>query len=142
MKFNNGFYRVRRRDAAWQKTFYRLMAKCNRHPLPFGAVLKRLKQSTGRCEASFASKLVATLDPYQPVIDSVVLGNLDLPLPPRNHPHRFKRIEWIHAELGRRYRRFLATADGRYLVRTFKRVHGAKGLTHIKMLDFVLWQTR
>lgn len=138
----NGFYRVRGRDAAWQRSFYRLMAKCNRHPLPFSAVLKRLKQSTSRCEASFASKLIATLDPHQPVIDSVVLGNLKLPLPPPNHPHRLKRIQRIHEELTRRYRRFLTTANGKYLVRSFKRTHGEKGITHMKMVDFVLWQAR
>jgi hypothetical protein len=104
--------------------------------------LVRLFRATGRYEASFASKLIATLDPHQPVIDSVVTTNLKLPLPPANHPQRKRQIERVHLELTKRYCRFLATANGRYLVRTFTRTHNAKDLTPIKMLDFILWQTR
>jgi hypothetical protein len=43
---------------------------------------EELHRTTGRCEASFASKLSATIGPTMPVIDSVVLRNLNLRLPP------------------------------------------------------------
>jgi hypothetical protein len=137
----NGFYRVRR-NADWQRVFYATLARCHRHPLAFAQVLQRIRRKTLRTEASFASKLVATLDPSQPVIDSVVLAKLGLSLPATHDVGRHERIVQIHALLRRRYVKFLKTADGRYLVSRFRRHHGSQRLTQIKMLDLVLWQTR
>jgi hypothetical protein len=37
---------------------------------------------------------------------------------------------------------FLRTDDGKYLVTQFKARHPRSGLTPLKMLDLVLWQTR
>ena len=47
----------------------------------FPEALRALRERTGRLEASFASKLVATLDPNKPVIDKFVLSNFNLRLP-------------------------------------------------------------
>ena len=137
----NGFYRVRR-NAEWQRVFYATLARCHRHPLTFAQVLRQIRRTTGRTEASFASKLVATLDPTQPVIDSVVLAKLGLSLPATQDARRHERIVQLHALLRRRYTKFLKTANGRYLVSWFRRRYGTQRLTRIKMLDLVLWQTR
>jgi hypothetical protein len=66
----------------WQEVFYGLMARAKHQDLPFHEVLHALHDATGRHEASFASKLVATFDPSKPVIDAVVLKNVGLRLPP------------------------------------------------------------
>src|SRR6186997_1843833 len=58
----NRFYRVRR-GREWQDTFYGLMGRGKGERLEFRAVLDALHEATNRYEASFASKLVATLDP-------------------------------------------------------------------------------
>lgn len=58
----NGFYRVRR-SAAWQQKFYALMEREKRKPRGFEAVLRELHGKLERVEASFASKLAATVDP-------------------------------------------------------------------------------
>ncbi len=137
----NGFYRVRR-NVDWQRAVYATFASCHRRPLPFVKVLRHVRRTTGRTEASFVSKLVATLDASQPVIDSVVLSKLGLSLPATQDARRQERIVRLHALLGRRYTKFLKTANGRYLVRSFRRRYGTQRLTQIKMLDFVLWQTR
>ena len=65
----NRFYRVRR-GREWQDTFYGLMRRAKKEGLEFRAVLLALHSATNRYEASFASKLVATLDPSKPVIDA------------------------------------------------------------------------
>ena len=70
-----GFYRVRR-DARWRDAFFQMLQSCKSQPLTIEAVLHRLHEATGQVEASFASKLVATINPNLPVIDSVVLRNL------------------------------------------------------------------
>ena len=54
----------------------------------FSLTLVELFAATGRIEASFASKLHATLHPNAPVTDSVVLENLGLRLPAVAVPDR------------------------------------------------------
>ncbi|WP_417069215.1 hypothetical protein [Niveibacterium terrae] len=137
----NHFYRVRR-GAAWQNEFYSLMARAKREQLQFHLVLDLLREATGRYEASFASKLIATLQPSKPVIDSVVLRNLGLRLPLPTAPDRVSKIVKIHAELERLFAAYLHTSDGEYLVQEFNRIYPNTGTTDEKMLDLVLWQTR
>src|SRR5688572_6861082 len=75
-----GFYRVRR-NSDWRCAFFQTLEQAKSSPVSFGEALRALYAATGRVEASFASKLIATLDPEQPVIDSVVFKNLGLKLP-------------------------------------------------------------
>jgi hypothetical protein len=76
----NAFYRVRR-NLNWQSAFYTLLQQERLAPQRFAGVLRALYRATGRVEASFASKLTASVDPDKPVIDSIVLKNLDIRLP-------------------------------------------------------------
>lgn len=137
----NHFYRVRR-GVAWQNAFYGLMARANREQLQFQVVLDLLREATGRYEASFASKLIATLQASKPVIDSVVLKNLGLRLPSPTAPDRASKICKIYIELERLFAAYLHTSDGKYLVQEFNRVYPNTDTTDEKKLDLVLWQTR
>jgi hypothetical protein len=71
----NGYYGVRR-NAAWRAVFYGIFEAMKSAPQDrrarFQQVLGALHEATGRVEASFASKLVALLDPGAPIIDSLV----------------------------------------------------------------------
>jgi hypothetical protein len=49
--------------------------------IEFPEALREISRRTGRIEASFSSKLVATLSPTKPVIDRFVLENFELKLP-------------------------------------------------------------
>ena len=76
----DAFYRVRR-NTAWRAEYFRIMADYQvRHIPSFGEILLRLQQSTGQIEASFASKMLATLDAEMPIWDSNVLKVLKLKL--------------------------------------------------------------
>src|SRR5262245_43015937 len=79
----NHFYRVRR-GMDWQDRFYGLLEAKKCQAVTFAEILHALHQATDRYEASFASKLVATIRPEMPVIDSVVLRNVNLSLPRYN----------------------------------------------------------
>ena len=68
----NHFWRVRK-NAAWRSAFYDLFEASKADGIDFQAALRRLHDRTGTVEASFSSKLVATLDPGRPVIDAFVL---------------------------------------------------------------------
>ncbi len=76
------FYRITPyRNKDWQKEFYSVLQECKKGDDSFEVILSTLHKKTSRLEASFASKLKATITPEMPVIDSVVLKNLRLKLP-------------------------------------------------------------
>ena len=122
--------------------FYQLLEQGKSSPVSFIDALKSLHASTGRVEASFASKLVATLDHDQPVIDSVVLRNLGLTLPASGSANRFAEIQGLHSELRELFVSYLTSDLGRELVSEFRRAYPDARVSEIKMLDLVLWQNR
>jgi hypothetical protein len=67
----NGFYRVRR-GLPWRSGYFDLMESAKATGIGFPDALQEINRRTGRIEASFASKLAATLDPSKPVVDNVV----------------------------------------------------------------------
>jgi hypothetical protein len=137
----NHFYRIRR-ASPWQDIFYSLMARAKKEHLQFREVLDALRKSTGRLEASFASKLLATINPNLPVIDSVVLKNLGMRLPTTTEPDRILKVCNIHKRLSACFNDFLQSDNGKYLVDVFKKKYPNAKITETKMLDLVLWQTR
>jgi hypothetical protein len=137
----NRFYRVRR-NKEWQDKFYGLLESGKEKVVSFPEVFAALHRATGRHEASFASKLLATLDPRMPVIDSIVLKNLGMRLPAAGSKDRAARICQLHLSLSSCFIGYLATQDGRYLVNRFREKYLCGDVTEVKMLDFVLWQTR
>jgi hypothetical protein len=85
---------------------------------------------------------LATIDPHMPVIDSIVLRNLDVRLPAYGSDRRRSRIVELHGRLLASLNGFLGTAAGRGLVKRFRAAYPDANVTEIKMLDLVLWQTR
>ncbi|HEY0109503.1 MAG TPA: hypothetical protein VGB67_07750, partial [Fibrella sp.] len=140
----NGYYRVSRLPKKWYEAFYNIFDN-SRNSIPaYSDLLTTLYAATNRCEASFASKLLATLDPTMPVIDSVVLGILNTKIPGPSTPNRLEKVALLHGEIGRCYKDFLKSKQGQSLISQFKATYPAESqlLTDIKMLDFILWQTR
>jgi hypothetical protein len=71
----NAYYGVRR-NAEWRSNFYRVFERAKTSALDtralFEKVIEDVFQESGRVEGSFSSKLVATLRPEGPIVDSVV----------------------------------------------------------------------
>ncbi len=137
----NGFYRVRR-NTAWQQVYFQRMEAEKSTPTGFSGVLMALFEQLGRVEASFASKLVATLDPHQPVLDAFVLANVGLRLPAAHRPHRLAETIHCYAKLQQRLTELLQAAEGQDVLRRFDRHYPKAPLTPLKKLDLVLWQVR
>ncbi len=135
------FYRVRR-NVQWRDAFFQILERAKSTPVSFDEALRALHAETGRVEASFASKLVATLDPVQPVIDSVVFKNLGLKLPTAAAVDRFSEIQDLHRRLCHLYSGYLASESGRDLVERFREAYPGAQVTETKMLDLILWQSR
>lgn len=137
----NHFYRIRRKPE-WQEKYYTLFIKAGKEKLNFNQILTQLKDSTGRVEASFASKLLASLKPDLPIIDSVVLKNLKMPLPYSKDPNRIQKITEIYENLQKYFSIFLTSENGQYLIESFKKKYPDSKITKTKILDLALWQTR
>jgi hypothetical protein len=138
----NAFYRVRR-NSAWRSTFYSVLQQNKSKRQSFVDVLHALHAATGRAEASFASKLVTSVDPDMPVIDSLVLKNLGLRLPrPGPIETRLAQIVELHDRIRRIFSDYLDSDMGRHLVTRFDLVYPDRRVTRVKMLDLVLWKAR
>lgn len=137
----NSFYRVRR-GPGWQEAYYGLMKSLKGRAASFELCLAELLSATGRIEASFASKLSHTLDADQPIIDSVVLKNLNLRLPAQRAASRMEQIVDIHRRLKDCYGQYLSSREGKDLLRLFRARYPQPEVTDVKALDLVLWQIR
>jgi hypothetical protein len=115
----NGFYRVRRNEA-WRVQFYALMETAKTKDAPFPEILGALHDATGRVEASFASKLVATLTPDKPVIDRYVLENFGLRLPYSYSRDRIRETVEVYRQLIRGYDNLLRSEMGTLICTKFE----------------------
>jgi hypothetical protein len=135
------FYRVRRNNE-WRSKYFSILQAAKREGFDFEEALKRIQQQTGRIEASFASKLVATIDTRLPVIDTIVMRNVGIKLPYHGAKNREKIIVRQYAELKELLDEYLKTADGKFLVTEFRSMYPYADISPQKMLDLVLWQKR
>jgi hypothetical protein len=138
----SGFYRVRARDAGWRSAYFGLMRELRGQPLHFKTCLTRLQSVTGRIEASFASKLLATLDPNLPVIDKIVLGHLGLRLPSWGASDRIEKATNVYQALTETLAEYVGSSSGKRAIAAFRATYGGAQVTDVKIVDLILWQTR
>ena len=109
----------------------------------FDEVLDHLYEKLNRYEPSFASKLVATLDPDQPVWDKYVLEHLNIIAPSYASKAKVRLAKATYARIKEWYKQFLDSPKGRCLVGVFDcLVPEHPEITDVKKVAFVLWQTR
>lgn len=139
----NGFYRVQRRKPDWYAAYYAFMEQSKAAPPTFSQALDHMYQVTGRYEPSFASKLVATLNPGMPVWDKHVLQNLDRAAPAYYSRTKLDDAKECYAWMDAWYQRFLISDKGADWVGLFdEQVLDHGRMTDLKKVDFILWQMR
>jgi hypothetical protein len=140
-KFNY-FYQVRR-NAEWRAKFYSLFYGLRGREVKFADILSVLFRETQKIEASFASKLAATLDPELPIIDRHVLSYIGerLPSASKDSAERMAIISELYAAMKKGFSEFLATAPGSYILERFTEEYPTRTISDMKKLDFVLWQS-
>ncbi|HOG24491.1 MAG TPA: hypothetical protein PK590_07560 [Candidatus Omnitrophota bacterium] len=138
------FYVMWFRPKEWKKCYFELFEQAKKmEPRPdFREILKCLNERTGKMEASFASKLVATLNPAKQIIDKYVLENFELILPPLNRVNRLEETVGVYEKLGALYNDFLKEPICGEICRRFNKSFSVSNVTQLKMIDFVLWQIR
>ena len=139
----NHFYRIRQKSAVWYQTYYDLLEESKVASPSFEQVLLHLHDALGSFEASFSSKLVATIDPDQPIWDSHVLKNIGKSPPRCGTPARARKIVELFRDIQDWYRATLKSTQGDRIVSIFNdRIGENPILTDTKKIDFVLWQHR
>ena len=137
------FYRVRRNEM-WRGKYLRLMADYRgKESVSFGEVMMRLFQTTGWVEASFSSKMLATLDPDMPIWDSNVLTALRLQLKGSAPEVKMSNAVVLYDSIRQWYIAFLQKDEAKEMLARFDRVFPEyKSLTSTKKIDFILWASQ
>ncbi len=142
----NGFYQLRQHPKDWYGHFYRILEGLKSREQTFGQILQEMLKCTGRVEASFASKALATRDPEQPIIDKWVLTFLrqraGFVPPSPSARNRIERWSSLHAQMATWYRSFSSTPEGIEYIRWFDATCPGRDVSSIKKLDFVIYITK
>lgn len=151
----NSYYRVRR-DKKWLKEYYNYMeAHKNDDDLSFEDVLRFLSsiphkvKKTGSnpsgistsIEASFASKMLATIHPNHPVWDSQVVRALDIPLNPYlSGEAKIQAYIQAYTQLTDDIGAFINTPEGAACIAEFDATFpNHTHLNPFKKIDYYLW---
>lgn len=124
----NGFYMVHR-NKEWRYAFYNLFERVKMsNDVSFACVLDEMYRLTGNVEASFSSKLLATLKPEMPIWDKYVVQNLGLKLPLNSDSNRIQTTEELYEEIVAWYKVFLQTkmsaSASKSSINCFRIIHG------------------
>lgn len=136
----NHFYRIRRNEE-WRKKFYRIFEDAKQKTTPdFAEVLEELHAQTGNVEASFSSKMVATLNPNKPIWDSMVLSVLLLKPEAENGKATVSSVISCYSCLDRWYYDFKKHPTAKEWIRKFDKAFPEyKDISATKKIDFILW---
>lgn len=133
----NGFYLVRR-NAEWRNVYYDLFETLKTQRPTFEDIFTILYEKSGNLEASFSSKMLATINPDMPIWDHYVVQNLGIKAEksPAGIIAAYKKIrDW--------YSLFLDTENARECIDAFDKVLPSyQWLSDIKKIDFFLWSIR
>lgn len=133
----NSFYRVRR-NADWRNIYFNYLEKNKyRKDLSFEEAIKYIYAKTGSIEASFVSKLVATINPNMPIWDKNVLNYFGV------HKQKGKNMIdqsiQIYNNLYHEYEKLLMNQQVIEEIYYLRNIINCNQLSDIKLLDFIVW---
>ena len=138
----DAFFKVRR-DEKWRREYYNYFQKVkNNKDIKFEEILNHLKDSTGNIEASFSSKLLATINPNMPIWDQFVLKYYDIKIEDNNPKERIKDITEKYYEIIEKENEELQKEDIKEAIKQFREDFKEYNLSDIKILDFMIWSNR
>ncbi len=145
----NGYYKVRQKSQEWYDKYYELMENQKTKPKSYEKILYELYPVKQTIEASFASKLIATIDPKYPIWDKYVLQNLGLDSEwernrSESHEKRITKAVEIYDQIQSFYTKFESSDKGRECIAVLDKALPmyANKLSNTKKIDFILWSKR
>jgi hypothetical protein len=138
----NAFFIVRR-NASWRKIYYDLFENMKGQNPSFEYILRYMYEKTGNIEASFSSKMLATLCPDKPIWDRYVVDNLGLKLEGKSKEEQLNNAIRLYAAIEKWYEVFLATEKAKECLKTFdEALPDYRWINPIKKIDCFLWSIR
>lgn len=138
----NGFYRMRQRSQSFYTYYFSLMEQLKNKVVNFEIIYRNIYENTGRIEASFSSKMLATLWPEKPIWDKYVLANLNIKVPYSTDKNRFEKNIQLYEEINNWYDNYLQSELAKECITEFDKWYPNSMITKTKKIDFILWQSR
>lgn len=138
----NGYYRIQRNEE-WRQHYYDLFVKAKAERFSFEQIISELYRLTGNVEASFSSKMLATIDASKPIWDQYVLQNLGLELTGKSQEEKLQNTVVLYNRIVRWYVDYLTTDEARENIREFDRLLPEYAwVSETKKIDCLLWSKR
>ena len=117
----NGFYRIRR-NAEWRAAYYGLFEEIKNSNPTFEQIIRTLYRDTGNIEASFSSKMLATVDVNKPIWDRYVASNLCLNLKGKTKDEQLECAIDLYNQMICWYEDFVKTENGKECSAEFNKI--------------------
>ena len=138
----NGYYRIRRNED-WRKNYYALFVKARSRKYSFDQIINELYTLTGNVEASFSSKMLATIDATKPIWDQYVLSNLGLQLAGKSQEEKLENAIVLYHQIESWYERYLTTDEAKKNIDEFNLLLPEYSwISDTKKIDCLLWSKR
>ena len=138
----NGYYRIRRNEV-WRQHYYDLFVRAKAEGYSFEQIITDLYHATGKVEASFSSKMLATIDPDKPIWDQYVLQNLGMELTGKTQAEKLAYAVTLYAAIENWYADYLLTEEARENIRLFDQIlPDYRWVSDVKKIDCLLWSKR
>jgi hypothetical protein len=135
----SAFHRISHRSPAWQATYFQRLEVAKVIGAEFADVLEELWEETGRYEPAYASRLVATVDPGQPVWDQHTLTRTGLRAPGYLDPDKLRHAGGVYYEIRKWYAAYLESPGGQRLVACFdEEAPELRDINALKKVEFAL----
>ncbi len=140
------FYKLNaaRRGDDFYNSYFKILKKAkNEGGIEIKYVLERLHHVENKKELSFASKLLATVNPKLPIWDKNVrfrineIGDIKL----KNTYSSIEDCVKAYNSLITWYDNFMKTSDAKQMIFEFDAHFPNQKITSIKKIDFIFWQT-
>lgn len=138
------FFRLRR-DSKWREHYFSLFERQKKRGInvSFGEILLRLFKQCGQIEASFSSKMLATINPEMPIWDSIVLKNLGFKIKGKTKEEKFSNAVVLYDDICKWYQQFKKTDEAKRMLESFDLAFSEyRHISETKKIDFMLWAMR
>lgn len=137
----NRFYNVRHKNwKVWRENYYQVFEKMKHEEnnATFERILNEISIET--VHASFASKMLATLKPNKPILDSRVLNNLEITIKGNTKQEKIKSSIEAYKKIEAFYNTYLPTEDAKKNIALFNQIFPDYLLINdTKKIDFIIW---
>lgn len=136
------YYQLRR-NKEWRIHFFKLFIEARDNSYSFDRILTRLYEMTHRVEASFSSKMLATIDASMPIMDRHVLHYFDLNLGGESPEEKLSNAVNVYNQIVGLYREYLKTEEAEKTIESFDRmIPEYTWINPTKKIDYLIWSKR